>query len=336
MGRTPDRRYFGKIWPNGNFSIGTGPVGSEALELSEVDGSNLAAWGDRPGLAEAVARLTSSNAPNSHTEDSEAPQRGLNGITGYGQQMLRSGCYVLERDYGNADLCFATLTVPALSGPARVRLAQSWSELVRQLGQWLNRRLAMSGRPTKWCGCVEIQTARLERSSEAYLHLHVVWPAHSNNGGRRWAVEWEELRSWWAKALCRFAGEASAHLPRVELAPVKKSAERYMGKYLSKGNGEALEAYILDVGVDAVPSTWWFMSATLRSQVKAETACGPNTGTMLDAVIQHVFVTGDFTVFEWVKHVEIQCGDRMITVGWCGRLRSGLRDDLLSLLSPLL
>ncbi len=335
-GRTPDKRPYGKIWPNGNFSLGVGPVGSEALELADHDEGNLAAWGDRPGLAEAVAALTSSNAPNSHTGEPERPQRGLKGITSLGQHMLRSGCYLLERDYGNSDLCFATLTVPTLSREGRVKLAGNWSELVRQLIQWVCRRLIAASRPTKVCGCTEIQTARLQQRSQGYLHLHVIWPAHSNAPGKLWAVEWADLRAWWESALIRYSGESLPHHPRVELAPVKKSAERYMGKYLSKGSGESLEQYVADLGEDAVPPAWWFMSATLRHQVKAELATGPNTGSLLQAVMADAFESGDFTIFEWVKHVEIQCGDRAITVGWCGRLRPAVRDDLLSLLAPLM
>lgn len=336
MGRQPDKKFYGRIWPNGNFSLGLGPVGQAALEMEGADEQSMARWNRDSDLGAAVAALTSSNALNSHTECEPPPQRGLKGITGHGQQMLRSACYILERDYGKADLCFATLTVPTLPRDGRARLARGWSELVRQLLQWVSRKLTAGGRPTKVCGCTEIQSARLTSRGEGYLHLHLVWPAHSNSAGRLWAVEWSEVRDWWERALVRISGCELPHHPRVETAPVKKSAERYMGKYLSKGSGECLDEFIADLGEESVPPAWWFMTADMRQQVKAETAHGPNTGTLLDAVIQNALSDGCEDIFEWIRPVMVTFTDRPVHIGWCGRLRADTRDDLLTLLAPLL
>lgn len=336
MGRQADKKLFGRIWPNGNFSLGTGPVGHQALELDGADEIGLARFGDSGNIQEAVASLISSNALNSHTECEDKDQRGLKGITGFGQQMIRSACYLLERDYGNQDLCFATLTVPTLSRPARARLAQNWSELVRQFLQFVSRRLSAAGRPTKVVGCSEIQTARLQGRGEGYLHLHAVWPSHSNSASQIWAVEWSDLRAWWERALVRLSGEKLPHHPRVELAPVKVSAERYMGKYLSKGSGECLDEFMADLGQESVPPSWWFMTADMRHQVKRETAKGPNTGSLLDAVIQTALEDGLDDIFEWIRPVMVTFTDRPVHIGWCGRLKADTRDDLLSLLAPLL
>lgn len=336
MGRQVGKKFYGRIWPNGNFSLGVGPAGQRALEC-EADGEVLQArYGAAGPIGDAVADLTSSNALNSHSPEIEPPRRGLKGITALGQQMLRSACYLLERDYGSRDLCFATLTVPTLSQSARARLAQAWPELVRQFLQFVSRRLSAAGRPTKVVGCTEIQSARLQSRSEGYLHLHAVWPSHSNAASQLWAVEWSDLRDWWGRALVRFSGEDLPYHPRVEVAPVRKSAERYMGKYLSKGNGECLEQYISDLGECSVPPTWWFMTASMRAQVKSETAHGPNTGTLLDAVIQLALDSGDTSGFEWIRPVMVTFTDRPIHIGWCGRLTPDLRGDLLTFISPLL
>lgn len=336
MGRSPDKKLYGRIWPNGNFSFGVGPAGQEALEMCGDSEGGLARWGDNPGLGAAVAALTSSNAPNSHTGQTERPQRGLAGITGHGQQMLRSACYLLERDYGNQDLCFATLTVPTLSKEGRRALAGAWSELVRQLVQWVSRKLASAGRPQKLCGCTEIQTARLHSRAEGYLHLHVVWPAHSNEPDRRWVVEWSEMRSWWENALVRFAGEALSHHPRVELAPVRKSAERYMGKYLSKGSGEALDEFVADLGTESVPPSWWFMSGPMRSQVKAEVVAGPHTGELLFGMVRLALESNCENDFEWMRPVMLEFDGDSIHVGWCGRLAPRARADALDLLGRMM
>lgn len=336
MGRTPDKKFYGRIWPNGNFSLGVGPVGQEALEMCGDSEGGLARWGDNSGLGEAVAALTSSNGTNPHKGVERHEKNGLNGITSFGQQMLRSACYLLERDYGNDDLCFATLTVPTLPKEGRAELARHWGVLVNRLLQYLTRRLTRAERPTKVVGCTEIQSARLANFSQGYLHVHAVWPSHSNESGHLWAVDWAELRAWWGKALEMYSGCVLPHHPRVELAKVKKSAERYMGKYLSKGSGEALDAFVADLGEDAVPGQWWFITADLRAQVKAETAHGPNTGTLLDAVIQHALEDGDLSVFEWIRPVMVTLTDRPVHIGWCGRLRPELREDLLSFIAPLM
>ncbi len=339
-GSPPPKHPSGIIWPNGEFSYGF------ASDLTEVDlSSERYAFRAEPVSGsvavqpECLGYLTSSNVPNSDTADdgaSNRPQRGLKGLTGYGKKMLRSGCYVLERDYGNQDLCFATLTVPSLTRSGRIRLAGSWSELLNQLQKWLSRRLEAASRPTKLCGCVEVQTARLENSGQAYLHLHIVWPSHSNKASERWAVTWAALRAWWGAAIIRFAGEALAHEPRVELAPVRKSCEAYMAKYVSKGSGDCLEAYVADLGAESVPATWWFMSSDLRTQVKSESAHGKNTGTLLDSFVQQCFEEGDFSPFVWIRHVELDLGDSTPTIGWVGKLRPEWRDDLLSMCMPLM
>lgn len=336
MGRTPDKKHFGRIWPNGNFSLGTGPVGQAALENDGADEVGVARYGDCGDLQAAVAALNSSNGTNSHKGDERHGKNGLNGITALGQQMLRSGCYLMERDYGNADLCFATLTVPTLPRSGRVALAQNWGVLVNRLLQFLTRRLMQAARPTKVVGCTEIQSARLANYAQGYLHVHAVWTSHSNAPGRLWAIEWKEIRGWWKKALERYSGCVLPHEPRVELAPVRKSAERYMGKYLSKGSGEALDAFVADLGEESVPGQWWFMTADIRAQIKAETAHGPNTGTLLNAFIQTALNEGNESVFEWIRPVMITLTDRPVHIGWCGRLRADAREDLLTLLAPLM
>lgn len=336
VGAPPPKRPFGKLWPNGEFSYGF------ATDLAEVDiESERFAFRDCPVSGsvaiqpECLGYLTSSNVPNSHTGsdgDSKPPQRGLKGLTGHGKKMLRSACFILERDYGVSDLCFATLTVPRLSPDGRRRLASHWSELTRQLLQWIQRQLAVAGRPTKVCGCVEVQTRRLQDSGEAYLHFHMVWPSHSNRAGEVWAVRWEDIRSWWHSAVVRFAGERPDYMPRVELAPVRKSCEAYMAKYVSKGGQDDLEAYKRDLGEECVPRTWWLMSADLRDAVKTELSEGPNTGSVLESFTQYCFEEGDMSPFVWIRHVEIEMGDAMVTIGWCGKLRPEYRDDLQAML----
>lgn len=127
--------------------------------------------------------------------------------------------------------------------------------------------------------------------------------------------------------MTRFSCCDLPHHPRVELATVRKSAERYMGKYLSKGSGEALDAFIEDVGVEAVPPAWWFMTADMRSQVKDETLRGPNIGELLHIWVDQALEDGTEEYWEWIRPVMIQFTDRPVHVGWCGRLTQRFRSE---------
>jgi hypothetical protein len=226
-----------------------------------------------------------------------------------------------------------TLTVPTLGKEARATLAANWGKLVNRLIQHLSRQLGRAGRPPAIIGCTEIQTGRLEKYRQGYLHLHLVCPLHSNTGGR-YALDVENVRSWFGSAIERYAETKLSILPRVQVEPVRRSAEAYLGKYLSKGSGDELAAFIEDLGEDAVPGQWWFGSALLKSRVKEGVRKGRNAGTMLDAVIQHAFETGDMSVFDYIRHVDLETESGVFTVGWYGRLRADVAADLINFLTP--
>src|SRR5687767_4877018 len=84
MGRQVGKKHYGRIWPNGNFSLGLGPVASAALDCDESGEGVQARYGAAGSIGDAVAFLISSNALNSHTPKTEPPQRGLKGITALG------------------------------------------------------------------------------------------------------------------------------------------------------------------------------------------------------------------------------------------------------------
>lgn len=309
----------GRVWPNGNFTVGTTrSVPSEDSLLTSAISSEIPDWFLMPDAEGDGLPLTSSNVPIPHKPPSRA-KKGLSGITGYGQQMLRSAAYLVERDYGKSDLCFCTLTLPTLSDKARRQLQGNWATLLNRLVQFVIRKLEQAERPPKVFGCVEVQSQRLEKYQAGYLHLHAIWPAHSNQSGRTWAVSWEEIRTWWKAAIERFSGEMITVYPRVETSPVKCSAERYLGKYLSKGGG-LIEKFIETEGEESCPTAWWFMSAAMKAQISEETVEGVEVGVILDAMVQTALENSDLAAFDWMRHVDMRVGTALKTVGWCGRL----------------
>lgn len=354
-----DEKPIARVWPNGEFSLGYAPTGEEG------DSSNEWSWtGGHEGLSEdeiderlryldgwldavaevysvsgrlATVYLTLSDTPNSH-EPAPRAKYGMKGITGYGRKMIRSGAYLLEKRLGKDDVVMITLTVPALDRSGRVAVAQQWGSLTSRLVQYLNRELVKQGRAPVIIGCVEVQSARLEKTDEAYLHLHLICPAHSNVG-RRWAIDASELRAWWKESLERVIKTTLPHLPRVETAVVEKSVEAYLSKYLSKGSDESLEAFVRDVGEECIPGQWWFCSSAMRAAIKAETLSGENCGALMESLIEHLLNQGTGEGFEYIRHIDRLADGRLKTCGWVGRLEPGLHSEVRAMLSvsePLL
>lgn len=350
---TVRREATGRLWPNGEFSLGFRNVGEastegeewrwtggdEGLSPNELDErlECLHGWLDCFGRVYSVSgrlafqHLTLSSVFNSH-RPSRPSKNGLKGLTGMGGKMLRSGAFLLEDRLGTSDCCFTTLTVPALSQDERVVVARSWGKLTNRLVQYLSRRLEEAQRPKALCGCAEVQSARLEKTGEAYLHLHVLHPAFSNAPGRRWAVDVSALKTWWKTAIERVIGRELESAPRVEMAQVEKSVERYLSKYISKGDGDALAEFIRDLGEESVPGQWWFMSAPLRHGVKEGTACGRNAGALLEAMVYHLLEEGTGEGFEYIRHVDLRLDDRLVTVGYVGKFDRSTTAELMTML----
>jgi hypothetical protein len=351
-GSQPRIRPSGRIFPNGEFSLGYTREGDADDGESEWKWANEGRYLTGDQIDERLAymhdlldevqktywaggdvrllRLTLSSVSNSHIPLPVA-KNGLKGLTGYGAKMLRSGCFLLEERLGKEDCVMITLTVPTLGKTDRIAVARSWGQITNRLVQYLSRQLIEAGRPAAIAGCVEIQTARLAKYRQAYLHLHLVCPAYSNTGGR-WAIDAVALRSWWKKCLERTIKASLPQMPRVETAIVQKSVEGYLGKYMSKGTGGDLAQFIGDLGQESVPGQWWFMSAPLRGAVKSATAVGGNAGALLDALVNHLLEFGTGEGFEYVRHIDCELGGKPVTVGFVGRLAPGLRVEVFAML----
>lgn len=347
-----DSSPVARIWPNGEFTLGYGPVGEEgdpAQEWTWTGGGNGLTEDELDarlqcldGWLEVVASLyslsgrlatvylTLSDTHNSHRTPPRA-KYGLKGLTGKGRKMIRSGAYILEQRLGTDDVVMITLTVPRLSKPDRIAVAKQWGSLTNRLVQYLSRELVKQGRAPAIVGCVEVQSGRLKKSSEGYLHLHLVCPAHSNEG-RTWAIDASELRAWWKGAIERVTKTTLTQQPRVETAIVKKSVEAYLSKYLSKGSDEGMSEFVDDLGEDCVPGQWWFCSAFMRSEILEGTLSGTNCGALLESLIEHLLEEGTGEGFEYVRHVDRLADGKLKTCGWVGRLTPGLRLEIAAML----
>jgi hypothetical protein len=115
--------------------------------------------------------------------------------------------------------------------------------------------------------------------------------------------------------------------PRVQTSPIELSAEKYLGKYLSKGGG-LIDDFIAAEGAESCPTAWWFMSQAMNDAVTSETAKGLDVGVLLDALVTSAFEDNSLDAFEWIRAVDMEVEGKRKTIGWCGRLRPGVGDDI--------
>lgn len=258
---------MGRCWPHGEFCI----------------------WAPIPGRDSDPDRLPLidlSKVANSH-KNSEGPDenrstRGLKGITAYGQKMVKSAAYLLQRKHGAARLSFVTLTIPG-SPEQTMAIAGEWSEIVRLFYQSLKRLLAKHGLPNYIVGCTELQPQRLRREGGCPLHLHLVFRgAHRDY---QWCLKPAEIRHLWRRSIqARVPGLDDVGWASVEnVKGVKSSAMGYLGKYLSKGGDELSDALDHDPELAYyLPSTWYNMTAEMRAAVKFTVVDGPSVGAILE------------------------------------------------------
>lgn len=266
---------------------------------------------------------------NSHSGASRSEKYGKTGITGYGRKMVKSAATLIQKMPGKRTT-FATITLPTLPAQLRRELALVWPEFLRQLLQWLSRKLKKSGLPALVCSVSEVQPGRLAEYSEAYLHLHLVWPNHWAKSGN-WAIDCDALRTWVSEFLQHRGLWVSDAWVNVDTQQVKKTAAGYLAKYMSKGASE-IEDFAKDCGWDAIPGQWWNLSKPARDLVKKFTCEGDATGLLLLAVIDNALELCEMSSFWGLSQAMLTIGGRESHVGWYGGLKEGVRADLVKML----
>ena len=357
----------GRIWPSGDFSVGFRRVAGDRAARVDlrntrqlIDDGDMALPSDRweygrygaPKLVEplgpgerwadhdawavgddgAATPLTLANVPNSHTRRSRPSRYGKSGMTGYGKRMVKSVATLVQKRFTAARTTFCTISMPKLPADLRRELARCWPEMLRQLLQWISRRLEKRGLPPVVVSVSEIQPKRLKGYGEAYLHLHLVWGNHWAKAGN-WALDAREIRSWVERFLSKRGIWIDGCWARVNVQPVKKSAAAYLAKYMSKGSDD-IAAMAADLGWDSIPSQWWNMTKAARDWVKDELAQGDDVGSLLLASVDAIFsgVVPFRDAFHSLHEVMLDIDGRPRGVGWRGALVDAYRKELLRLL----
>lgn len=208
-------------------------------------------------------------------------RKGLNGISSYGARMVRNACYVMEQRYGKDRLGLLTPTLPNIPEYLYVWTYQ-WDELMRKLTQEIVRELERKGAPLDYVGVDELHPNRSIDVGWGVPHSHFLIPVWDGKSylpdrKREFYISANKFRTIWyrilineVKAFGVFSPEIKMPNARIEVKTIKKSAEGYLGKYLSKGK-KALQE-LRDAGVDlsALPAHWWHCANELRKEIKGE------------------------------------------------------------------
>lgn len=277
----------------------------------------------------ATGPLDLTTPANSHSEAGGVTPRGRQGITSYGRKMVKSAATLIQKMPGKR-VTFATITMPPLPQQLRAELAREWPEFVRQLIQWLSRRLKLAALPALICSVSEVQPRRLQALNEGYLHLHLCWPNHYAKSGN-WAVCVGLLKTWCSEFLQKRGLWTSDSWVNVDTKQVKKTAAGYLAKYMSKGVAE-IEAFAADCGWDAVPKQWWNLSKPARDLVKKYTCVGDATGALLEAVVNHALDEQELKIFHVLQPAILAYDGKERIVGWFGVLTTGIRLELVKMI----
>lgn len=321
------------IWPNGEFSLSWPKERDTQTTIGEEDG--LTIWDadkrlvSRPALASLCNEI--------HTQSEEVafygPARGkygAKGITKLGKRMVRSGAALLQRKYTRFRLSFVTLTLPEFPDADALVVAEAWGRVVNRYQQWLLRNLARLGLPQLVVGVTELQPERTQAGSLCGLHLHLCFVGRHKNHGH-WGLSPSEVRIAWLRILGNELKKPVHSLSAEEVRMVKKSAEGYLGKYMSKGSDAVSQVLENDPNYP-LPGQWWFMSALMRRWVKEETLKGPSTGKMLEALIGFLNAGNWEGSGVWAYPCHVDLNGLPFLVAWVGRLPSNFGECLTGML----
>jgi hypothetical protein len=184
--------------------------------------------------------------------------------------MVRNGAYLLEKRVGRRLLTFFTATLPDSAADALEAAgedgAKLYAEADRQIMQYISRKLEAAGIQPDIVGCVEVQPRRWERYGKVALHSHYVFQGKLPDGD--WIIDKDDIRNQWNKILTNVCAVEVESLASTRVEQVKKSAENYLAKYMSK-SGKMAESIVEAGKGHLLPSHWWHCSLALRKVIRS-------------------------------------------------------------------
>jgi len=263
--------YFSvSVAPPPKTSVGLAVTLSET-SLSSGDNRRLTAPPDlRQDTAEAKATAVPLSEASLQLEENRQPTappdlqqdtaevkvtrrpRGAGGLTSYGKRLLVGAVNLLEARYGKRSLIFHTATLPTDDPALKREALRKSKQLLQYWRKVLSRLLDKVGLPKDDIVVV------LELQRRGAVHLHTVFVNHYRRG--KYVLSLQQLDNAWRQAL-------TVIMPVLKQADfskscrterVKKSAGRYLAKYLSKGSPAQLDYSV----------TWYSVGDNLKQRLK--------------------------------------------------------------------
>jgi len=195
--------------------------------------------------------------------------RGGNPQTTYSKRMVRNCIARLERLHGKHNLAFATYTLPELPHYELEIIRENWWNVTRQFKQAIERDLERAGIKPEIVYVTEIQEERYENTGEVVPHIHAVFQSRKTRY-HKYAINTKRNTEIWNRTISNVLGLRVEIPSGASIETVKKSAERYMSKYMSKGG--KLAKKVSDQSVtNWMPKAWWGATVSLRDWVKENT-----------------------------------------------------------------
>ena len=197
-------------------------------------------------------KTTNLNSETETTKRTVAP-RGFRGLTSYAKRLLVGSVNLLERQHGKRNLVFHTATLPTDNPALKIEALKRSKQVLKYWRKVLSRLLDRVGLPKDDIVIV------LELQKRGAVHFHTVFVNHYRRG--RYVLSLQQLDKAWKQAL-------TAVVPALKTADfskscrterVKKSAGRYLAKYLSKGAFKFSANFSI---------TWYSVGDALKQRLK--------------------------------------------------------------------
>lgn len=272
-----------------------------------------------------------------HRQRVKRSPKGRKGITRYGSKMVRNACYVLQKYYGRNRLGFGTLTFDSANPYYLLLLCLQWAEIVRKFNQEFQRELERVGAPIHIVGVTEIQTKRSDAVGYIIPHLHFVYVSWDGKTKVKqgfgedsklmpdFYVSHARIKEIFDR-VCANEISKMTEIPvneisvnnRVNLQAVRRSAEGYLGKYMSKG-AKDVEKYIkADPNRNDIPSHWWHCTKELRQIVKGLVKTVPVP--IVESILWNFEYLIEEKIVLYCKEVFKEINGEIRTIGYAFRL----------------
>jgi hypothetical protein len=240
--------------------------------------------------------------------------RGKKGLTRMGRRKVIYAARQVEKAYGKDCASFGTVTLPIIP----IGVEEGWARFVELIIQMLRYRMEAAGIPWVAVWVTENQAKRAARAGQFCPHLHIAFVGRKP--GKAWGITPKKFDRIIRKAYESVWGktEGANWKSCGNIQRIKKSVERYLSKYMTKGcqgiqsgdTGENGKGYV---------SAWYGMTMELkRGYAKTVRRL---QGTQAVEMLSFLQRQGSSLLTRGRNVTRIDSEGREYIVGWSGAYR---------------